>query len=185
MAHIVAYGLAGNDVIQYATTKIGAVTYALTAGAMFFGGDGNDTLIGGAGNDVLVGGAGNDTLVGNNGTDLLIGGTGSDKLYSGTVAKPSSNSIGGSILIGDSTTYDANEKALAAVLAQWTAPQPYATKINNLLAGNNPQHVSLGAGIVLDDKAVDQILGGSGLDWFWNISGKDTITGRKTGTRVN
>ena len=89
---------------------------------MFFGGDGNDTLIGGAGNDVLSGGTGNDILVGAGGTDLLIGGTGIDKLYSGTVAKPLGNTAGGSILIGDSTKYDANESALASILVAMDQP---------------------------------------------------------------
>jgi hypothetical protein len=182
--HIVAYGLAGDDVIQYAGATIGGKAYAITKPAMFFGGDGNDTLIGGPGNDILVGGNGNDTLVGGGGTDLLIGGAGADKLYSGTIARPS-NTAGGSILIGDSTVYDSNASALAAVLAQWTAPLPYATKINNVLTGNNPGHIALGAGIVLDDKAVDQIFGGGGLDWFWSIAYNDRITGRKAGTRLN
>jgi Ca2+-binding RTX toxin-like protein len=116
--HLVAYGLAGNDTIQMVSATIGGKVTSLSNPAMFFGGDGNDTLIGGAGNDVLTGGTGNDILVGAGGTDLLIGGTGIDKLYSGTVAKPLSNTAGGSILIGDSTKYDANKSALASILSQ-------------------------------------------------------------------
>ena len=69
--HIVAYGLAGNDVIQYVTSTIGGRVYAITKPAIFFGGDGNDTLIGGTGNDILVGGNGNDTLVGGGGSRSL------------------------------------------------------------------------------------------------------------------
>jgi hypothetical protein len=181
--HIVAYGLAGNDTIQMVSATIGGKVISLSNPAMFFGGDGNDTLIGGPGNDVLVGGAGNDILVGGGGTDLLIGGTGLDKLYSGTVAKPQSNTAGGSILIGDSTKYDTNEQALASILAQWASPQPYATRTANLLAATNP--VKLTSTTVLNDSAVDQIFGGGGWDWFWNISGTDAIAGRKTGTRLN
>ena len=175
--HIVAYGNAGNDTIQYVSATINKKSYSIANPAMFFGGDGNDTLIGGAGNDILVGGTGNDTLVGNNGADLLIGGAGVDKLYSGTTAKPASNTAGGSILIGDSTIYDANGAALAAILAQWDAPQPYATRIATLMSPATAQHVSLTSAAILDDKSVDQIFGGTGMDWFWSISGKDTISG--------
>jgi Ca2+-binding RTX toxin-like protein len=181
--HLVAYGLAGGDTIQMASATIGGTVVSLANPAMFFGGDGNDTLIGGAGNDVLVGGAGNDVLVGAGGTDLLIGGAGIDKLYSGTVLKPQSNTAGGSILIGDSTKYDTNEQALASILSQWAAPQSYATRTANLAAASNP--VKLTSTTVLNDNAVDQIFGGGGFDWFWNISGTDVITGRKTGTRLN
>ena len=181
--HLVAYGLAGNDTIQMVSATIAGKVVTLANPAMFFAGDGNDTLIGGPGNDILVGGAGNDILVGGGGSDLLIGGTGSDKLYSGTVAKPLSNTAGGSILIGDSTSYDTNAAALANILAQWTGPLPYATRAANLNAATNP--VRLASTTVLNDNAVDQIFGGGGLDWFWNISGKDTITGRATGTRLN
>ena len=181
--HLVAYGLAGNDTIQMVSATIAGKVVTLSNPAMFFGGDGNDTLVGGPGNDILVGGTGNDILVGGGGADLLIGGTGSDKLYSGTVAKPLSNTAGGSILIGDSTSYDTNAPALANILAQWTGPQPYATRAANLNAATNP--VRLASTTVLNDNAVDQIFGGGGLDWFWNISGKDTITGRATGTRLN
>jgi Ca2+-binding RTX toxin-like protein len=45
---------------------------------IFWGFDGNDTLIGGAGGDLLIGGAGNDTLVGGAGNDGLNGGAGAD-----------------------------------------------------------------------------------------------------------
>ncbi len=47
--HIVAYGIAGNDTIQMTTATIGGKLVALSNPAMFFAGNGNDTLIGGAG----------------------------------------------------------------------------------------------------------------------------------------
>ena len=55
---------------------------------MFFGGDGNDTLIGGEGaddlrgqndNDTLIGGAGVDILSGDGGNDILTGGDDADR----------------------------------------------------------------------------------------------------------
>ncbi len=183
--HIIAYGLAGNDTIQYATATINKKVYSLSLPAIFYGGDGNDTLIGGKGNDILEGGAGNDVLIGGGGADLLIGGTGTDKLYSGTPSSLSSNVGAGSILIGDSTIYDANEAALVSLLAQWDAPLPYATRIANLMSPASATHVSLTSSAILNDAAVDQIFGGGGMDWFWNVSGKDTISNRKSGTRLN
>ena len=183
--HIIAYGLAGADTIEYAAATIKGKSYSITIPAMFYGGDGNDTLVGGAGNDLLVGGNGADTLVGANGADLLIGGAGIDKLYSGTTAKTASNAAGGSLLIGDSTIYDANGAALAAILAQWDAPLPYATRIANIMNPAASGGIALTSSAILNDAAVDQIFGGTGWDWFWNVSGKDKITGRKTGTRLN
>jgi hypothetical protein len=183
--HIVAYGIAGNDVIQCVSTTISRKSYSITNPVMFFAGAGNCKLIGGSGNDILVGGAGNNTIIGGGGNDLIIGGGGADKLYSGLPNKPTTNPAGGSIVIGGSTVYDHNESALAAILAQWTIPLPYAARINNLLTGNNPNHVALNSSTVLSKTAVDQIFSDGGLDWFWNISGKDKITGRKAGRRLN
>lgn len=57
-------GSAGNDFIK----ADGSVSCAV----MFFGGDGNDTLVGGSGHDSLYGGAGNDSLSGNGGNDTLV-----------------------------------------------------------------------------------------------------------------
>ena len=91
----------------------------------------------------------------------MIGGAGADKLYSGTIAKPEQHRRRQH---PDRRLdhYDSNATALAAILAQWTAPLPYATQITNLATGNNPSHVALRTGIVLDDNAVDQIFGGGG-----------------------
>ncbi len=86
-------------------------------------------------------------------------------------------------MIAGATVYDHNAAALASILAQWTAPLPYATRITNLTAATNP--VKLTTSTVLNKTAIDQIFSDGGLDWFWSISGKDLITGRKTGTRLN
>lgn len=66
------------------------------AGAVFYGGDGDDLLIaestrrndnhafyGGAGNDTLQGGNGRDTLDGGTGDDVIYGGNGFNKIYGG------------------------------------------------------------------------------------------------------
>jgi hypothetical protein len=170
--HIVAYGLAGNDTIQVKGTT--------TIPAMFFGGDGNDTLIGGNGADILVGGAGIDTIVGGIGRDLIIGGAGADKLYGG-LTSGSTNSDDGNIIIGDSTKYDTNEVALWSIHTQWTSSAAYATRISNLRGGSYP----LSTSSITNDSAVDQLFAGTGSDWFWNVSAKDKITGLKSGIKVN
>jgi len=99
---LLTYGYAGNDTIK-----------AVEGMAMFYGGDGYDTLIGdyladtmhgdaqddylfgnggndilygGDGNDTLKGGDGNDTLSGDNGNDTLDGGAGDDLLNGGAGA---------------------------------------------------------------------------------------------------
>ena len=181
--HLVAYGRAGNDTIQMVSATIGGKVVSLTNPAMFFAGNGNDTLIGGAGNDILVGGSGSNVIIGGGGSDLIIAGSGTSKIYSGLVGKATTNPANGSILIAGATVYDHNAAALASILAQWTAPQPYATRIANLTAASNP--VKLTTSTVLNKTAVDQVFSDGGLDWFWSISGKDIITGRKTGTRLN
>ncbi len=66
---LVAYGLAGNDVIT-----------GNTANDYLNGSIGNDTLSGRGGNDYLLGGEGNDVLFGNDGNDFLDGGSGNDYL---------------------------------------------------------------------------------------------------------
>jgi Ca2+-binding RTX toxin-like protein len=71
------FGLAGNDTISLDEAN-GTLPKAL-----FFGGDGNDTLTGGSGNDQLFGGAGNDVLLGKGGNDSLFGGAGNDVLTGG------------------------------------------------------------------------------------------------------
>jgi len=70
IAHIIAYGLAGNDNIAV----LGGVSGELHGGA------GNDTITGGAGHDLIFGDAGDDSLTGGAGNDFLIGGAGADRL---------------------------------------------------------------------------------------------------------
>jgi hypothetical protein len=184
-SRVVAYGLAGNDTIQMTSSGINGTTYSISLPGMFFGGTGNNTLIGGSGNDVLVGGSGNDTLIGGSGNNVLIGGAGADKLYSGLV-NASSSSNGGSILIGDSTIYDANEAALWTILQEWSAPLDYSTRIANLRdPGRNIFGVALNSSTIVNDKAVDQLLAAAGSDWFWNVSGQDKITGLASGIQLN
>ncbi len=183
VTRIVAYGLAGDDVIQLATAKINGQTVSIATAAMLFGGDGNDTLTGGIGNDVLVGGNGNDTLSGGLGADVLIGGAGQDKLYG--LSSSASNDTGGNLLIGDSTNYDANEALLLDIAQAWSGPGTIDQIIANLRSGNTAKHTVLSSSSIINDMAVDQIFAAQGADWVWNVSGQDKVTGRTSASRLN
>ncbi|HUE75030.1 MAG TPA: choice-of-anchor Q domain-containing protein [Pirellulaceae bacterium] len=117
------------------------------------GGAGNDRLSGGGGRDILIGGLGADILLGSNGEDILIAGT---------------------------TSYDNNDDALLAILAEWNAPGKYGNRVHNIrtgaggLAGTGIQLVK-GTTVFADD-SVDRLSGGNGRDWFFNDVGQDTIT---------
>jgi Ca2+-binding RTX toxin-like protein len=171
---LIVFGQAGNDDIQVA----GNIPNA----AWLFGGDGNDRLKGGAGNNVLVGGNGNDILIGGSGRNLLIGGDGADQLI---------GNGGDDILIGGRTAFDANDAALAAVMAEWTSSRSYADRVANLrglgtglrINGDYFLKTSGPDATVFDDGSADILTGGAGLDWFFaGIAG--TINGQHNGEQV-
>jgi hypothetical protein len=99
---IIAYGQAGDDILQVST--------GIRLGSILMGGDGNDRLQGGSGDDVLVGGAGDDWLKGNDGHDVLLGGAGLDYLV---------GSLGDDLLVGEATPIDHDLDALAAACLEW------------------------------------------------------------------
>ena len=84
-------GGSGNDYIA-ATNSVVDIFYGNQGDDTLIGGSGNDSLYGGKGNNVLYGGLGDDslkagtgdsTLAGNQGNDTLVAGTGSDSLMGG------------------------------------------------------------------------------------------------------
>jgi hypothetical protein len=167
---IIAFGQAGNDDIEV-SGKIGLP-------AWLYGGDGNDTLRGGGGNSVLIGGAGDDDLTGGKARNLLIGGAGADRL----------GGQGDNILIAGTTAFDAQETALAAILAEWASDRDYATRVANISGtGTGPRlngNYYLIPGVtVLDDSDPDRLGGGPGEDWFFaNVLGAgvlDKVTGQR------
>ena len=120
-------------------------------------------MIGGLGHDVLLGGQGDDLLLGNAGRDLLIGGTGRDAL------------VGGSdddVLIAGWTDHDSDDRALDAIMDEWTSARSYATRINNLRNGSGSTARANGAyylnDLTVHDEALEDFLtGGFGQDWFF------------------
>jgi Ca2+-binding RTX toxin-like protein len=167
-ARILVYGQAGDDDIQAA----GGVSLPV----WLFGGDGNDRLKGGDGTNVLVGGAGDDLLVGGSGRDLIIGGDGADKIV---------GNAEDDLLIAGRTAFDADQAALAAVMAEWTSTANYADRLAHLqgsVGGANGSYflVTDGPGAtVTDDGLKDVLTGDLGRDWFFanlDFGVKDKIT---------
>ncbi|MGH7193925.1 MAG: calcium-binding protein, partial [Candidatus Saccharimonadales bacterium] len=109
---IVIYGQAGNDVVDIANN-------VMLPGWVFTG-NGNNNVTAGGGPSVLVGGVGNDTLTAGSGRDILIGGQGADSLV---------GSGGDDLMIAGTTAYDANDIALAAILAEWDSADSLAVRM--------------------------------------------------------
>lgn len=157
-----AYGMEGDDVLYAANGTI-AVS--------FDGGPGKNLLVGGAGNDTLTGGAGDDILIGGAGADRLQGNAGSD------------------LLIANRITYDTNLTALANLQAEWNSSRSLSQRINNLSGvGIGPRSndtMTLKSGVsILNDGAIDQVLGGDGEDWLIYRTSQDVATGVTSGDRV-
>ena len=121
------------------------------------GGDGSDWLSGGDGNDVLAGSAGDDVLDAGNGNDILIGGAGRDQLF---------GDDGEDLLIGGSTTYDADPDQLQTLLAAWSSPAAFATRVAQIEDEAFAVHLE-SEETVADDQVPDPLMGGNGQDWFF------------------
>jgi hypothetical protein len=126
------------------------------------GGAGDDVLVGGEDPHVLLGGAGADRLVAV-GRGILIGGAGAD-----TVA---AKGRAGAVLVAGGTVHDADEAALAALLAEWASGRDLRTRIANLTDGTgSPDRANGGAFLaaadLVDDGAEDLLAGDRRRDWF-------------------
>ncbi len=177
--HIIVYGQTGNDVIEELPGTISG-SPKIAVPAILLGGSGTNTLsaAGSSVGNVLVGGPGKDSLTGGSGRDVLIGGGGADTLNAGS---------GGDVLIGGITAFDANLMALEALPAEWDSGDGYQTRVRDLFGnggvGQNGTTL-LNAETVINDLAVNQINGGSGMDWFWLEGATDKFSREKAGEIV-
>jgi RHS repeat-associated protein len=138
---------------------------------LLFGGTSADHLDGGDGNDIIIGGDGNDVLLGMTGRDLLIGGNGADQLSGGA---------DDDILIAGSTVHDEDEKALLAILAEWTSSRSYTKRVNNIRYGGGANGAfTLDNAEVIDDGLIDLLNGDAGLNWLLMGVG-DATSGKKS-----
>jgi Ca2+-binding RTX toxin-like protein len=163
---IIAHGFAGNDTL--------CVNSNIIRSAWLYGDAGNDTITSGSGNDYLFGGDGLDSLTGGAGRNIQIGGAGGDSLIAN-----STGSTGESLLIGGTTSYDANDAALYAILKEWSSSDSYATRVNyirgNSTAGLNGSY-AFKAGTVINDNVADKLFANSSvLDLVYQSSG-DTLS---------
>jgi Ca2+-binding RTX toxin-like protein len=159
------FGMSGNDTIRagsgndYVAGNVGDdVLYGEDGDDRLRGGFGADVLTGNVGSDVLLGMADDDNVFGGAGRDLLIGGLGLDALFGRTEDD---------ILIGDTTTHDANDEALLAFLDEWNEDTLIDTRIDHLEGGgglNDPYLLNRAA--LVEDGELDRLTGEEDADWF-------------------
>jgi uncharacterized delta-60 repeat protein len=170
------YGLAGNDVL-----------YGGNGNDQLFGGAGNDQLFGSYGEDFLSGGLGNDLLSGDYGDDTLHGDAGHDILVGGDGADVLRGGAGEDILIsGQSPVLHLGSLPTdrAVILAAWGSADFYAARVAVLsTTGAGPSGRKLTPNdTVFRDFSMDQLFGGTGLDWFFAVdstsAGGDLVNDR-------
>lgn len=199
------YGGAGNDDIDAGsgsdTVYADAGNDDVTGDAgndTLYGGDGNDELEGDNGNDLLFGEAGNDELEGDDGNDILSGGSGNDELEGDTGFDFLIGGLGadllkgdsdGDILVGNRVTFENDPVALQFVLAEWTSNRSYTSRVADLRGTGSGTRLNgttfLNASTVLNDNAIDTLMGSSGQDWFLGTIGQDLFSGRTANEQIN
>jgi Ca2+-binding RTX toxin-like protein len=139
---------------------------------LFYGGDGNDSLLGGTENDTLIGGNGNDSLTGDIGNDsldgganldLLNGGDGDDTLNGGAGNDRLYGKTGNDLLIGGTgNDYFSGLDGLDTI---------YGDAGNDTLNGGNGNDKLYGG------TENDTLIGGSGNDTLTGDIGNDSLDG--------
>jgi len=147
---------------------------------MFVGGPGEDVLAGGRGSDLLDGGAGEDLLYGattasTDASDTLLGGAGLDVIYAGQAGDSIDGGAGEDLLITGTVNFGATGTLIdgfAKIRDEWLSGRTFAERVLNI-SGNGSGPKSNGdfflqPGItVFDEGAVDTVIGGDDLDWFF------------------
>lgn len=149
-----------------------------------YGGDGaegsNDQLFGGDGNDFIDGGVGVDTISGGSGRDFIVGGVAGETQVSGDLI---SGDSGEDILLAGTLLFDLEDldDAVDAIMAEWTSTRDYATRIENINGtGTGPRangDTFLQVGLTIEgNPLVDELSGGSDLDWFLYTLSQDILS---------
>jgi Ca2+-binding RTX toxin-like protein len=178
------FGLAGNDTIygrdgnDYLDGGEGNDTLRGENGNdILRGGNDNDKLYGGAGHDILLGELGDDELRGDSGRDLLIGGLGLDVLYGGNDED---------ILTGGTTSHDANDTALKALLAEWIKSGSTTSRVHKLRTGQTVGNFALNLSEVQLDGQIDSLRGEGSNDWLLApLADNDTLVSVTSGDIVD
>lgn len=156
----------------------------MLANVALFGGDGDDVMVGGRGGDTLDGGAGNDILFGgtvsSDGADLLLGGAGDDLLIGHLGADTLQGGSGQDLLLPASVTFLGPDLPTAtfSIQAEWLSARPMSQKVANLSGTgsgprNNGNYFLVPHGTLVDDAAVDRVLGEADNDWLLYDFGED------------
>ena len=131
--------------------------------------------MGGNANNLLVGDGNANTLTGGPGRDILIGRAGADVLKGGA---------GDNILIGDSTIYDTNPTALAAIFAEWNRTDISFEKRHSDLNSASSKGLNgifnLNKKSIISDISADVLFGSNGMDWFFTTKKQDVISAGST-----
>ncbi|HQU41649.1 MAG TPA: hypothetical protein PK867_02510 [Pirellulales bacterium] len=155
-----------------------SVDSTLTLPAWLFG-NGGGRIKGGGGNNVLIDDGGNELLMGGSARDLIIG-NGGDRLASNG---------GQDLMIAGYYSYEFDETALAAIMAEWTSAYSLAARLADLTGDTSSPYFSasrlngnyflLDGGAnqtVFQDFSSDTLTAGSGPDLVFASAG-DTIHG--------
>jgi len=143
--------------------------------ATIVGGSGDDVIVGGFEADLLDGRGGDDLIYGatefSDGGDTLLGGAGRDVLYGHFGGDSLDGGDGEDLLIAGKLQLDDLVFDLFKIQSEWVSSRDFTTRVLNILGSGSGPHkngnVFLTPGTtVVDDSAVDTLLGGDGLDWF-------------------
>lgn len=164
---VIAYGYDSSDAL--------VAEFLVQQAAELFGGNGDDVLVGGLLADVLDGGAGNDILLGGtqaaDGGDTLLAGAGRDLLFGHLGADQLHGDGDDDLLAADALNFGVSlPTAVFYLQSEWLSSRTYAERVANLsgtgVGPRNNANVFLQPGAtVLNDGAVDALLGGTELDW--------------------
>ena len=163
---VIAYGNSGNDIMVAEFIGLPVVFDGGADADLLMGGRAADTLLGGDGDDLLTGGTRQDDL-----GDALLGGAGNDVLYGHLGNDILRGEAGDDLLIAGRLDYNDVFDALWNVRAEWLSGRSYEDRVANLLGtGTGPREnenyfLTVGQ-TILEDAAVDTLLGGEGRDWF-------------------
>ncbi|MBY0588976.1 S8 family serine peptidase [bacterium] len=176
----IVYAQAGNDLV-YAEFVVNPTR--------IFGGDGNDALVGGLGDDWIDGGAGNDFLeggdIGPGGNDTILGGTGNDILVGGIGADLLRGGAGSDLLIaGRLVVPGYHLTGRYALQAEWGSTRSYEARVGNIKGSSVGEHLNgnyqlIPGTTVLNDSAIDTLLGEEDQDFFVADPTLDLLTDRQ------
>jgi hypothetical protein len=181
-------GGGGGDFLDYSAESTPVVVNLAAGKASFTAGVANvqnvlgsavggDTLVGNALGNILVGHGSGNSLFAGSGRSLLIGGFGKN-LVEGAADDD--------IVIGGTTSYDANIAALLAILSEWQGPGSFAARVAQLRAGvvdanghrdflalnatvfgtGTPPGPGFGRG---GGEGQSTLIGGGGQNWFFTL----------------